>query len=1446
MNDSKKLKKIVFKKAYGCSINVKKIKNKKIISKYGIIDNIVSNNIKTSILTSDNVISNNINIEKIKTIELITDNIITKTEIINNISLDTVINSINGFKIAIYNNYYMLSLVNKYKDEIIKEKKYNTVIQPIVEKSYLDFYNYFWIMNIPLEIQGIVDSIYYFSWKREFVSWNNLLINDIPDVKARHIIKDGMAKNIDVLNTLLKNPTYNNTYYKTDINPWLNGLILYMITCMPDVLNENKWIIIGSNIDLIKYFPIAIQNNPSLLPPEYIIFIQYINDTLTYLNSTNWKIEDVNNIWQLTTIEKLATAKCLLSVSYPNWTGKYVSECFIPNSNFDYPSIVFNIEADLNTNYPELTYGQFVISTYNIEKLYYVSLIQIIEYNGIKSFKEKQIIVNDFFKECIITNGDVLINGNLNVKTFDNTPIIETDNVNKIVSIHNKLGINQSTSEVKAMLDVDNISVDKFINIMDLFKKNQLNSYNVLDTIKSSIPNQEIPLGFTDIVIFKMPIKNTITSDEIIYTNRPNSGLLSKPNSKLSIISYHKIILLINEVNKMKPQLLNYYRINNDNLIYTFSEILDDEYNYLCSIRGYIYNDEMYFITSFLNIENIISDNSYNKNFIKIIGKISSANRFVNYSVLVFNIPEVNKKLFPADNEQPDSLTGYTAYIENGDFRNRFGFKNLYGVCLEFSPDIYVSSIENYNSSINYGSYLFLESNTSWNGKVSRDLFITNTDNRVNKAFYLIGNQMMTNYNFYLNNNFGVYYNWINGMKYSICYLFKINNKLYQIVSGIDLVTEIDNSILSRGDTVLVGDLTIRDNDNNPVFSVSNINNSISNIYNVGIGLTIPTTTLDVNDTPISEILNVIEQLGFYNYTINTNISKLINASSENDFKYIIETEFINPYTGLECLQNIDFFFLIQSIPENYNPNDISYIYIWAYPEWDNLKFKDIDDPQNKNIINDGLNAVKNYLKLNILFNNSSIYNIYNWAYGKKISKGIFFEYNNKLYVLVVGVNLQINNLRYNTNSNISKLFNCISTFQTLVQTLVAKIDSISLYNPVFLQPLQNLFNNLLLYDKPIINKYRIFSNKNKFLDSIINYGYDYNYRNIETNLPDLFSQIISYTPDVMLKDIYLNRNEYTKIISLIVNISKIYGINNTNPSLFNIGDYGIVYFEDEKEYYISLFYCYAINTVDSSFDIISVELNLSKIIIPTLKITGDSITYGEIASNANTGDHNFFTADPSNKFVGINSDDRKIFYDYVFNTEKKTFIKDQHVYIKNDKYPNLLCERVWESNLLDPVYVNQFKTFSSSTMKRTSDLYTFKEIDTFSKLEGSKYGTDIAFEFCENSGNSQEIGNIGMTMDSYDNDTKIIKGGFQVIAKEINKELDINNLSDKLLLYVDNDSQLSCNSVKTNNVKLECISVLPIYPVIGQMQYVKDNNNDYLYVCVSISPISWKKTLLT
>lgn len=1369
---------------------------------------------------------------------------------VNNIPLDAVVNSINGLKTAIYNNYYLFSLVSKYKNDIITSGRYDTVLQPIIEKSYLENENYFWLVNAPLNNQEIVNTKYYFSWKKNS-SWSNLLINNIPDEKAKKLMIEGINNNIPILTNLLKNKTINNTYYKIDICKWLDGLNLYVATYIPDLLNENKWIEIGSGIDLISYFPKSIQNNFSLIPQEYFTFIQYVKDTILYLNKTNWKIEDINNIWQLTSIAAFPSAKCLLSNLYTSWTGKLISECFIPESNFNYPSIMYNTFIDLNNSYPTLTSGQFVVSTNIIENLYYISLIQITQYNGIKSFKEKRILINTFFKDCITSNGDILINGNLDVRTHNNFPIIQTDNVTKITTFHDKVGINQDPYEVKALLDIDNISVDKFISTMDIFKNNQINSFKVLEIIKSSIPQQQIPLGFNNIVIFKAPIKNSISEDEIICTNRPQSGLLSKNNSKLSIDSFDKINVLINEVNKMKPEIDNYYLIHGENLIFTFTEMLIDEYNYLCNIRGYIYGNEIYFITCFLNVENIISDNSYKKNFKNIISKISSANRFVNYSVLVFNIPDVNNKLFPLDGKQPDSLSGFTSYINNSDyFRNRFGIPSLYALCGVMPDDITNTLTIPYDVNTNYGEYNFIELNTAWNGKKSTDLFITSTDNKVNKAYYLIMNQIFVNYNFYKNNNFGVYYNWINGMKYSICYLFEINNKTYLILSGIDLVNEIDNSILTKGDTVLVGDLTVRDNNNNPIFSVSNINNSITSAYNIGIGLATPTTTLDVNDTPINEILNVINQLGIYNYTINSNISKLKNATSNSEFPNIIENDFINPYTSEKYNQTLDSYFGSELIPENYKSSDAKIIYKWLYKNWNGYKLSEINDPINRNAINSAIKAWDNVLSNNIIYEKSGIYTIYNWTFGIKIAFDRMFNYDNNLYIVGAGVNLQVKNIRYNTNANIPKLFGCIHTFQTLLQTIVAQIDGINLEQPQYSIPLQNLFNNILSLDKPVINKYKIYSdiNANKFIDSIINYGYGYDYRNRNTqnSLAELFSQNISYSENVVLKDIYLNRNEYTKIVNLITNIFKIYGVKNENTCLFNIGDYGIVWFDDESEYHISLFYCTDINTTDKTFDIISVEFNLSKIIVPTLKIKGDNITYGEISANSNSGEHNFFTADPNNKFLGINTDDRKLFYDYTFNDDKKTYIKTHHVYIKNDTYPNLLCERIWETKTNDdPIYVNQFSTFSSSTMKRRSDLYTFKEIYESSVEAQQKYGTDIAFEFSEKTGNSQEIGNIGMTMDKYDETNNIISGGFQVIAKVINMNSDINNLENKTLLYVNNDSELSCNSVKTDNVKFERKTTLPNNPVIGQTQYLQENQNDYLYVCVSIDPVKWKRTIL-
>ena len=63
--------------------------------------------------------------------------------------------------------------------------------------------------------------------------------------------------------------------------------------------------------------------------------------------------------------------------------------------------------------------------------------------------------------------------------------------------------------------------------------------------------------------------------------------------------------------------------------------------------------------------------------------------------------------------------------------------------------------------------------------------------------------------------------------------------------------------------------------------------------------------------------------------------------------------------------------------------------------------------------------------------------------------------------------------------------------------------------------------------------------------------------------------------------------------------------------------------------------------------------------------------------------------------------------------------------------------------------------------------------------------------------------------------------------------------------MYVNNDGELSCNSVNTDNVKFERKTSLPNNPVIGQTQYLQENQNDYLYVCVSTDPVKWKRTIL-
>lgn len=56
-------------------------------------------------------------------------------------------NVLNRVKTAFDNNYYLLNLILKYKNEIKLAERYDTILKPIVEKDYIGDDDYFWIIK---------------------------------------------------------------------------------------------------------------------------------------------------------------------------------------------------------------------------------------------------------------------------------------------------------------------------------------------------------------------------------------------------------------------------------------------------------------------------------------------------------------------------------------------------------------------------------------------------------------------------------------------------------------------------------------------------------------------------------------------------------------------------------------------------------------------------------------------------------------------------------------------------------------------------------------------------------------------------------------------------------------------------------------------------------------------------------------------------------------------------------------------------------------------------------------------------------------------------------------------------------------------------------------------------------------------------------------------------
>jgi hypothetical protein len=973
------------------------------------------------------------------------------------------------------------------------------------------------------------------------------------------------------------------------------------------------------------------------------------------------------------------------------------------------------------------------------------------------------------------------------------------------ISLLNSMQISAPTptpTTTATTLDVNNtdLSVSAMLNLLDSFNTNQLNSYDfatLVDSNPSSITNKNI-------VSFSTPLSSSFQKSDIKYHNSTSTTFLGGNSPSLSDESFQKINTLVNEIFLMKPELTTYNQTQNKFPIFTFTEILRDNdgvNSYLCSIRVIFYNDAtynstsfpnaLYYIISYLNVNNMVKLPSFNN----VLGQISSTKRLMNFSVVVLrNFLNTAQKI--------DAQT-FSNYIANSNFKNRFGGSGIYIFFYKLNNDAYKNVLKPYDYSKSYDTIVLHEQNHQWAGVDSKKLFASENDLIVSQATYNIYKSLMNYFEFRKDMQFGVNYKWNYGQKHSSCMLFDItangSTTTYMIGCGVNLETFIPISIKSTGDTLLSGDFNIKDINDNSIFQISNSEKKVTSAYKVGVGKDQPQTTMDIEDTSMASILSVIDKMSNTLLIINKNKQTLstTNLSTNSSIEDAISSLLHKDNTSLKDKQTPFYYASIYKINNDYIVGNQSVVYNWLFGNSDNkiwnnslstmLPKKLSELPSSKH-----LDFLSSYM-LGLLTNkfiipDTTVSNIYNWVYGKKLAFTSFFTNNSSLYCFVLGIDLQQYNLRYNTNDNIEKLFLCIDTYQSLLQVIINKIHTDTSGIPLsqHIQATKKLKNNLSLYGNPIIRRYKhILSTNLISIEIAKNVDYTKKTGTLK-EITDLFNSTLEYET---------SPNDTNSSIMYQTLINK---INDTYPSLSS-GENGIVWFEDSNEYYVSVFYC----TNDSPKTIISIEFPLNTFIIPTVIVKGDTRVNGELSTCILDNKSIFTTIDPDRHFIGFGTDVRQLHYSYPTPNTKLPFFYVTNAN-SNINYPCAVFDRSDNDSSPISTIVNVKRTFTSSLT--------------------SEQGLDIGFEITKNDGQTQRLGSIGMKIEDSNS------SGFFVKKFDANS-INAPNDASTNLMNVSNDGQLSVNSLllstKSNN-SLTSLADLGLSS-FGTVNVTISNNNSII-----------------
>ena len=1356
----------------------------------------------------------------------------------NLFSLDNV-NSLSNIYVKCMNKLnFTLNCIQKYSNDIKIAGQYASVLRPIYEKKYTDNDisndGYVYIQRIipttDPKSTSMRKTIYFFeadASQENRSTYTNVNLEKLSQTATTELC-------INSFNGLRVDNASQELFHFVHSYNWALGIKVSFLAIIPDLLDNadgKKWIAIGSGLNITPKF--TDYGTVSQLPPAYFEYLFRIQLNFFKFSLPTYDPYSEGTIYQLG--QNFDTLKVVKSIEYDYWNDKLIKNCYINGSNINMPLIIKQINEGIITEYTGVSIGQNILIDYIVGNDFYTGVIKIfLDINGYGlCFQILPINKSELFKTSVAIIGDTEIQGNLNVVNYSNEPVVYTDNTRKITCFNDKVGINQSPFEVQGLLDIDNLTQQTVLDMMAEFEQTSIKSYNITQILLNKFPSSSSSITKQDIdtlfiagndlysytaqcSIISSPIKPIITIDP------PDLNTLYNvlPTTLLSPRTFKRIQQNIKEINQMMPEYSNMTSTERDNFVFSFFELMPNASQrwFLMSIRGFIRNNRVIAVLTQLEVTNIMIDKSYSTYLFNITDYISRLYRSINFKHILLKNPSVYT------DGQLDVTNKYEPYIQNNDY-----FSNNF----DLLPESYMYV---FNKTTN--NYVYHGLNHSWINNDPYNCWLESKN--AGESVTSIKQQIKTIYNDTFNYVNPSIYIWDSKKTFAFTMLSKINGVDCVIGCGFNISSLLNRSMVVKGDNKISGNFEVDDWNNNVIFKVDNVEKTITNSYKVGIGLDNPKSMLDIKDTTVQDVINEtnvrIEQIT----TMNVMIPKFKNIVTSDGIGSSNAGEIMTTTTvsGKLYVNTIKHHLALHKINlTTLQAKDITVIYHPLYTHWNGKTYDAIlgSDQLNYDLIQNAIIHLQTILDNEMIYNDNTFAKIFKHnTYGYKNVLYKYFNYNNSIYMFMCATTILNYNLNYGINIGINTLMEtrqCIGKMACEIYRRSKNIEPLT-------NKIQGLSSLKTLMQKNIQIPKQIYKLKFKFNDSLFNSDNislwnPYNPLYPET---DLFNNIDwatinNTTPNTIDK---MDIDTKQKTINLVNAITT----NYINSEL-QIGSIVTNVYDDNNFDYITAAVCYNLTSV--FMELIVVEFCIQNAISPSLNVTGDTKITGDLMIvNNNTG-QNFVSIDPDQSFFGINTDERNISYrDIEYKTTTSNLYNAKYqVHVQGRNYPIMVSERIQENKAdiytalyngfgitpirdastsqLASMNTQYFGTNTAFTVKRKSDLFSFKEISVISdeayrqnaaknptdKVTEIRYGTDISFELCDNTNRTVELLNVQATIDSITTDG-ILKGGFSVQVNDITPTINNFENTRRNLLYVDNEGTLSIKKINLNGVVLE------------------------------------------